>query len=109
MGLSSGDVEDGSVSSPLGEDSTPAAGRLNKEDGAWCFTNDSIASHNAVLIIDLGYKRFVSGFGSQGPPDNIHPKTYNHFIGFSAGFSFDKKSWEEFNGGNLVRHLLFNI
>lgn len=103
LGLSSGAVADSAISSSLGEDTTPASGRLNDDKGAWCFGWDSIVSQNAIFIVDLGRKIFVSGFASQGPPASVYPKTYNHVVGFQAEFSLDKKTWDVFNGENLVR------
>ncbi|XP_035224629.1 uncharacterized protein LOC118197229 isoform X2 [Stegodyphus dumicola] len=87
--------------SEVTEDSTPSAGRLRNAEGAWCFNNESISSQTAILTVNLGRQTFVTGFASQGPPEGLRPKNYNHVIGFSASYSLNGEQWSEFNAGNL--------
>ncbi|GFW15380.1 neuropilin-1 [Trichonephila clavipes] len=102
LGLESGEISSDNITSTAPQDDAWFGGRLRNEEGAWCFQNDSIASQNAVLIIDLGDRRFWSGIASQGPPVKLH-STYNHIVVFSAEYSMDQKEWTELNDQGLVR------
>ncbi|GBN11958.1 hypothetical protein AVEN_53121-1, partial [Araneus ventricosus] len=102
LGLASGDVPDDSIKSTTQTDDAPSSsGRLRNEEGAWCFKNDSITAHNALLTIDLQGEKFVSGFAYQGPPEKVRPKSYHHVVAFAVSYSMDANEWSEFNGGAL--------
>ncbi|GFQ75098.1 neuropilin-1 [Trichonephila clavata] len=102
LGLESGDISSDNITSTTPQDDAWFGGRLRNKEGAWCFQNDSIASQNAVLIIDLGERRFWSGIASQGPPEKLHPSNYNQVVAFSAEYSMDQKEWTELNDQGLI-------
>ncbi|GFU11235.1 c-type lectin domain-containing protein [Nephila pilipes] len=102
LGLGSGEISSNNITSASPQDEGWFAGRLQNEDGAWCFQNDSITSQNAFIIIDLGENKFVSGVASQGPPEKLQPHTYNHLVAFSVTYSMDQNKWTELNDKGLL-------
>ncbi|XP_023214726.1 uncharacterized protein LOC111617675 [Centruroides sculpturatus] len=98
LGLTTGD---GVVLMSKADDSDPSSGRLNNEDGAWCFNNATVSAELATLEVEFDQEVFVSGVASQGPPLSVAPVDYNHILGFGLYHSLDGKKWIGVNGGVL--------